>query len=107
MLADNQSNLVYVKAVPFVGSATASSEVIRSSANGLLHGIIIGSHSALFTFKLWNSATGMANPILGTFTPAAGSVQYNFSVPIEFTNGIFATYKPDGDLSANITYLIN
>src|SRR6185436_3553123 len=102
-LGENQSNLPYIKATPYQASAGQSSEVIRASANGMLHGIIFSSHSPNFAIKLWNSATGPANAVFGTFTPPAGSQVLNFSVPIEFSNGIFVTNIPETAPTGNVT----
>lgn len=108
-LSENESVLRHVRAFPYTASATITGEVIRSSAMALLHTIIIGSHTAL-SFKLWNSATGAANPIGSTYTPAAGSSVINFTLPIEFSNGIYVTSAGsfrDGANGSGLTFLVN
>ena len=110
-LGENQSTLKYLQAVPVVASATVYGQAIRSSAGGCLHSIYISSHTGL-TFKLWNSATGPANAIGSTYTAPAGSSVVNFTVPIEFSNGIWVTTSPilahsDGAGGSGLTFNVN
>lgn len=69
-------------------NVTSSQEI--HDGRGLVHGIIVNSHSN-GTLKLWHHTAAAGTFIMDTFSFPTGSGMYMFPYPIEIRDGLYAT----------------